>query len=791
MLKYYSKIIIRQLLKGNKQLLLNMLGLTVAFSVMLFLTTFIVTELNTGKSINNYQNIFRLSANEGDFWSARSLSEFEDRFADVKAMTKVHKSWSDKSYFEVDDSQFEAGKILFADEHFFEVFEHPVLVGHISGALSRPEQVVLTKAEAIKVFGKMDVIGKPLKYRNSSFGEMNLQVAAVIDNQPLEAMMKFDVIIPVKAPEEHVSWYKSDHWGQSRYEAYLSLFSNESKTKLEQQLNTTFLEAAPDWAKRDKGEIFLKPYKSLYFTTTPADDTLNHSNLSRINTLGSIVLVVFLLALINYVNLSTAQRVRQGRNIGMLKVLGATKWNIFTRSLFEILPVVAVTFLIAFVIVLLCLPWLNSVLGSTFHMTDFLTLNTVIIGVVFLLLTLLVCTGFIGVYFNRLKLSQGLKDSPGTGRKENLRNVLLVVQFTLSITLIISSMVIYRQNNFMQSSSMGFEKENILCIPLHDEMHKQVRAITQEFKNIAEVKGTTMASHALGKSEMGWGMSLSNAGEEKRIGYEAMRVDESFFDFFGLEIVTGEKFRSSSIRECEHIFNESAIKSFGIENIEKAYISSYEKASGEIIGVVKDFNFESLHHPITPLGFICSRPEDLDLIYIKTYANSGNQLNAVVANIGTVWNKFSNGWPFEYHFLDQTLDSLYKEDFRFSKLFLIATILSIFIGSLGLLSISIFIAEICIKEIGIRKVNGAKISEVLAMLNKDFVKWIMIAFVIATPIAYFAMDRWLENFAYKTSLSWWIFALAGILAMGIALLTVSWQSWRAATRNPVEALRYD
>jgi len=207
--------------------------------------------------------------------------------------------------------------------------------------------------------------------------------------------------------------------------------------------------------------------------------------------------------------------------------------------------------------------------------------------------------------------------------------------------------------------------------------------------------------------------------------------------------------------------------------------------------VVKDFNFESLHHPITPLGFICSRPEDLDLIYIKTYANSGNQLNAVVANIGTVWNKFSNGWPFEYHFLDQTLDSLYKEDFRFSKLFLIATILSIFIGSLGLLSISIFIAEICIKEIGIRKVNGAKISEVLAMLNKDFVKWIMIAFVIATPIAYFAMDRWLENFAYKTSLSWWIFALAGILAMGIALLTVSWQSWRAATRNPVEALRYD
>ncbi len=789
MFNYSIKLIFRQLLKGNRQLLLNVLGLSVAFAVVLFLSTFIFTELNRGKSISSYQNLYRLSAHEGVYWSSRSIDEFSDKFREIKGLTKVHADWSDKNYYEFDKKQYSAGKIIFADKHFFDVFQHNVVVGNLTDALLLKDNLVLTEAEALKIFGEVDVVGRSLHFKTSNFGEMDLNVAAVIENQPLEAMMKFDAIVPVAALEHNVSWYKSDHWGNSRYEAYVSLYSNNSKTELEKQLNAAFQKAAPDWAVKDKGPIFLKPYSTLYFSENQ-DDVLIHSSEKRVKILGAIMVVVFLLALINFINLNTAQKIKKARNIGIHKALGAGALNSFVRVIAEILPVLVLTLIIAFFLVSLSLPLLNKLFDSSFRFFDLMSLNSLVTGLIVLTSTLFLSTTFIAVYFQRYKVYQVLKNK-SAGDKENLRNALLVAQFTLSITLIIASIVIYKQNAFMQNKSMGFKKDNILYLPVHDQISKNVKAFKQELAGISEIKTTTMASSALGKVDMSWGMSLNDNGEEKRVAYTAMQVEENFFDFFGIKITKGESFRPSSIREHEHIFNQTAIKTFGINDIKNARISSYDNGSGEIIGEVEDFNFQSLHHAISPIGFVCSEPENLQVLYMNLQVGNKDQMQKTLGKIETVWNKFSNDWPFEYHFLDQNLDNLYKEDRKFSKVFLLATILAIFIGCLGLLSTVIFIVEMRIKEVGIRKVNGAKVSEILAMLNKDFVKWVVIAFVIATPVAYYAMNKWLESFAYKTTLSWWIFALAGILALGIALLTVSWQSWRAATRNPVEALRYE
>ncbi|WP_320111059.1 FtsX-like permease family protein [Draconibacterium orientale] len=789
MFKYSIKLIIRQFLKGNRQLLLNVLGLSVAFALVLFLSTYIFTEFNKGKLLDNYENIYRLNATEGVYWSSRSIQEFEGKFPDIQGMTKVHANWSAKSYYEVDQNKFITGKILFADQHFFDVIKSKVLVGTLQDALAFNENIVLTQSEAIKIFGDTDVIGKTLQFMSASFGEINLKVAAIIKDLPSEAMMKYDAIIPTLALESNVPWYKSDHWGQSRYEVYVSLYSSEFKSKIEKQLNAAFNAAAPDWAKKDKGEIDLKPYDTLYFSEQ-SGDILQHSSIKKVEILGTVMCIVFLLALINFINLNTAEKIKRLRDDGIHRVLGANIGSSIVRTVSEIFPVLFITLLFAVVLVIISLPLLNTVFDTSFQFSSFNKLNTLFTGIGGVAVTLFFSTFFIVIYFRRTNLFEVLKSKSPT-KKENLRNVLLVVQFTLSIALIASTLVINKQNNFMKDHAPGFQKKSIVYLPLQGQMNKQAKAIKQELAGIASIKDITMASQLLGKSEMGWGMTLNNNGEEKRIGYEAMMVDKNFFDFFGIKILEGEGFRASSINEQEHIFNETAIKTFGISNIQNARISSYDKASGQIIGVVKDFNFQSLHYAISPIGFVCSDPENLGVVYVNLQANNGDQLQKSLGELENVWNRFAGDWPFEYHFLDQTLNNLYKEDRRFGKAFLLVTLLSVFIGSLGLFSTSVFITELRTKEIGIRKVNGAKVAEILTMLNKDFIKWVVIAIGIATPIAWYAMNKWLENFAYKTNLSWWIFALAGVLALGIALLTVSWQSWRAATRNPVEALRYE
>ncbi|MCG6189788.1 ABC transporter permease [Maribellus maritimus] len=789
MFKYSIKLILRQLLQGKRQLLLNVLGLSVAFALTLFLSTFIFTELNRGKSIENYQNLYKLSAEKGNYWSSRSIKEFTGKFSEIKGITKAHEEWSDRSYYEVDKKQYNAGKILYADKYFFDVFNYEIIAGALDGTLAVDDNIILTKTEALKIFGKIDVVGKTLKFRTSSFGEMDFNVAAVIKDLPLEALMTFDAIIPVMALKSNVAWYKTDHWGQTSYEVFVSLVSAHSKTNIENQLNTAFQSAAPDWAKQDKGKIFLQSYKNLYFSEQHSDVLLSGS-MRRVKILGTVMIIVFLLALINFINLNTAQKIKQSRDAGIHKVMGAGTCQSLVRIITEIIPVLFITLFFAALLIMISLPLLNQLFDSSFRFSSFLKINTLVTGLCIVTLTLFFSTVFIASYFHQKNLFEILKSNT-TGKKENLRNALLVIQFTLSIALIIASLIINKQNSFMQNHSMGFQKDNIVYLPLHEKMAEQAKTIKQELSGISEVTSITMASQALGKSEMGWGMSLNNNGEEKRIGYEAMRVDKNFFDFFGIEIVDGENFRSSSIHEKEHIFNETAIKTYGIENIKNAHISSYDEASGEIIGVVKDFNFESLHHAISPIGFICSEPENLEILYLNLQANNGEQLQNTLGKIEFVWNDFANGWPFEYHFLDQTLNNLYKEDRKFSKVFLLVTMLSVFIGCLGLFSTSIFIAEMRTKEIGIRKVNGAQVSEILAILNKDFIKWVAVSFVVAIPVSYYAMNKWLENFAYKTNLSWWIFALAGLLALGIALLTVSWHSWRAATKNPVEALRYE
>ena len=341
----------------------------------------------------------------------------------------------------------------------------------------------------------------------------------------------------------------------------------------------------------------------------------------------------------------------------------------------------------------------------------------------------------------------------------------------------------------MQNYHPGFTTENVLYMELIGDVNVDV--LHQKLHEIPEISAITYASGIIGKLDTEWGMDLSVGGQEKRVNYAILMVDSSFFDFFNIQLIAGKNFTSASLREEHHIFNETAIQEFAVENITEARITSFENASGHVIGVAEDFNYRSLHYPIQPLGFIYKKPQNLGIAYMKINVPTHQQLSEVLTRLDDVWHSLAPDWPFQYGFLDRSLHQLYERDKKFSRIILWATLFSICIASLGIIGVTTYTLQNRTKEIGIRKVNGAKVHEILNMLNLKYVKMVAIAFVFAAPLSWLAMGRWLQHFAYQTKINWWIYGLTGLISLSIALLSVSYLSWKAANRNPVEALRYE
>jgi len=342
----------------------------------------------------------------------------------------------------------------------------------------------------------------------------------------------------------------------------------------------------------------------------------------------------------------------------------------------------------------------------------------------------------------------------------------------------------------MNSVNPGFQKENIVYAFTNKDLEHNVQSFKNELKNIPGVADITFSEEPINKIDQNWGLDLINKGERSEVEFAKFTVAPNFFNFFGIRMKQGNCFNDHAQTNKDFIFNETAVNKFKITNMDDAKIDGYGSGKCNIVAVAEDFNFESMHVPIRPVGFMCSGESD-GVVYLKFNAGSYNSFQQNLQSVRKVWDKLSPHFPMEITFLDSSWEALYVQDRQFQKIISYTTIISLILSCLGLIGLTFFVMERRTKEIGVRKVNGARISEVMILLNRDFVKWVAIAFVIATPIAYYVMNKWLENFAYKTELSWWIFALSGILALGIALLTVSWQSWRAVTRNPVEALRYE
>ena len=784
---------IRNITKFGQNTIFNIAGLSVSFTIAILFIGYITKELNTGKVIADSENIFRLQP-ENKKWgvSKKVFALVDNKFPEVEAQTYLHDIWYENSYYEVDNKLTKADGAIYADSGFFNVFQHQAIAGDLTTALKTPDAIVITESIAQKLFGSTDVIGKALKFKSSGFGEFDFTVSAIIKNLPEEAMLRFNAVIAVKSLHK-VEWYASAvnrNWGFGIYQVFFKTKPHVNKVNLENNIFKSIEQHAPYYTIKSYKDISLTQYNQLYFENLTDFDILAHNSKSYIYTLIIVILLIISLVCINYINLFTAQLVRRLKKVGIKKTLGASRSKVILEFAAESAFLVIVSFLISVFLAALFLNTFNHYTDSSLLFRSLFIQQSGLIILCVLVITTLLCGIVPGLFLAAKDPVMLLKNNvSGINGKGGLKNSLLVFQFGISVAFIMVTLLINKQTHYMQSQDTGIKTEDIIYIQLSGDVNTNI--LHEELLKVSEISDVTYADDIVGQIDNTRGRVLDVAGEQKRIKFNSIEVDTSFFNFFGISLSEGSFFNPSSPGKDDHVFNQTAKNEFGIENIDNAHLTSGGIPKVDIIGVVKDFNFNSLHQPIRPLGFVCRNPEKLRNAYLKINTKSSKQLQYTINNIKGIWDRLNPDWPFQYGFLDQSLARLYEKEQRFSKVMIWATIVSIFIACLGVLGVTNFTLQQRTKEIGIRKVNGARVSEILTTINKDFIKWVAIASVIACPIAWYVMDKWLENFAYKTTLSWWIFVLAGVLTLGIALLTVSWQSWKAATRNPVEALRYE
>ena len=779
----------RSLLKNKTVTILNLIGLTVGITVSMFIFLFILKEKNTDKPILGIHQVYAVTNNGNAHFSQYMANHIKKEVPEIEDLTYCSPDWSPQVFLAKGHESYKVNRMITADSCFFKVFPFQTVWGNPQRTFNLPGKIVLTRSLSEKIFGKENPVGRNVTYNATYLQGEELEVVAVIEDLPQTVSWEFDAVLSFETNYK-IDWYVTNmkQWGTQNYNVFARINPHVSARDVEAKLADISLADVPeDWKSNIDYGIF--PFEKTYFDF-PNLDITRHGNKFVVSVIGIVGVLILLLACVNYINMVTAQREKRYKNIGILKTLGSTRGKVLGITTTESIIQLFFSIFCSLLLTILLLPGFNLLSGSKFNVNELFS------GNYFLLLTgvaalMILLTGIVpGFIFGKKTALVLIKNNtPGAG-SNRLRNSLLVFQFTVSIALIASILFIYRQNEYMKNQNTGFAKENIVYANTNDKIATQIDAFKSELKSIAGITDFTFSESVLVNNSQNWGRDFVNKGEKYNIGFSKMSVTPNFFRFFGIKLAEGEPFSESSQANRDYIFNRTAQTEFRIENLEDAQVNYSDPSRGHVIGIVDDYNFESLHVPVRAAGFMCVKDFE-DVIYLKVNTQNIVAFRATMKQVGQLWNRISPDFPLEYKFLDQTYAALYARETRFQNFLVYTTLVSLVLSCLGLVALTFFVMEQRTKEIGVRKVNGATISEVVTLLNKDFVKWVAIAFIIATPIAWYAMHKWLENFAYKTTLSWWIFALAGVFALGIALLTVSWQSWLAATRNPVEALRYE
>jgi putative ABC transport system permease protein len=639
----------------------------------------------------------------------------------------------------------------------------------------------LTEEMAAKYFGDEDPIGKTIKADN----QWDFQVTGVMKNIPSNSHLQFDFLIPFIFGRELN--YTVDRWGNSQFRTYVQIQTGVPVQEVIQKISGHLFEKPT--IEKD-ARLNLQPLTRIHLYSNYEFDSA-HGDITYVTLFSIVAFFILLIACINFMNLATARSGNRAKEVGMRKVAGAHKTDIIKQFYGESILLAFIALLFAVIFVWLLLPAFNNLAAKELSMN--ITGNlSILLG----LLCIAMLTGIISGSYPALFLStfqpvmvlKGLRLSGSKGSV--FRKILVVFQFSLTILLIICTTGVYNQINYMRNKKLGYNKEHMIYFGMRGDMREKFDSVKNELLQNPNILGVTASSNV-----PTYGYTFSNSlwrwegqSPDEEILMRAVFIDVDYFKTFGMEIAEGRSFSKEFPTDATEaiMVNEEAVKAMGMEFPIGQRLSIGDN-NFKIIGIVKNYHFRSLRQEIDPLILIYS-PENSRALFARL---KSEQIPQTIGYIENAWKKFAPGYPFNYRFLDEALDGLYRSEQRIGTLFRYFSILAILISCLGLLGLASFMAEQRTKEIGIRKVLGATASNIVALLSKEFTKWVIVANIIAWPIAYFALDKWLQSYAYKTNVALWSFILSGALALLIALATVSYQSIKAALANPADSLRYE
>jgi len=690
--------------------------------------------------------------------------------------------------------QYEGKKISveerFIDPYFFKIFSFQFIRGDSASALKDEGSILLTEDLAHKLFGNADPMGKIVFWEN---GKHACKVTGIIQNIPrlTQPYLRADCFVPFELLRR---WKKPDDWYDPQdYKTYVLLHENTSAEIVTKKINAEFLKFLkkydPESARNYRMKYILQPItRSHLYSDFKFDD--KQGDIRYVILFSIIAGFILIIAILNYVNLATVSSLKRTSEVGLRKVVGANKWQILTQFLGESVIISSIASFLALILVESFLPYFNSLTDKPLEIS-YSNYYTIGCFIGFILITGILSGIYPALFLSSFKPINTLKDKSGSAKNSFsfwLRRILVVLQFIISIVIIIGTLLVYKQLDYIRNKKLGFEKENLVYVNTKEFIlnYETLRSELIQNPHIVNVAASLELLTNIGVNN---GAEWEGSDKNKEyISFPTLFVSPDFLETFKIRLDSGRFFSREFPGDQNDAFviNEAAVHAMGMKNpVGKRFKAGGKE--GRIIGVIQNFNFRSLRNSIDPL--ILNLDNNFQILYLRI--NSTDQMEETMDFIKNVYKKNYPDHLFEIHFFQESLDNLYRSEQKLSKIFFFFSLLAIIISCMGLLGLVSFVVENKTKEIGIRKANGATILEIMLILSKDYILWIAIAFVIACPIAYYAMDKWLQDFAYKTTLSWWIFAIAGLLAFLIALVTVSWQSWRAASKNPVEALRYE
>lgn len=784
MLQNYFKIAWRNLIRYKGFTAINIIGLTLGLVFALLIGLWVQDELNMNQFHNNIDRLYQVKANL--FWSGNEPSTgtgipgpveqtLEAEIPEIEAVAK----YSDReSLFTVEETAAkEAG--LYVSPDFLQLFTFPLLAGNKNAVLNSPDAIVISETMARKYFGTTDVIGKIIEVNKNE----SLQISGVVKDIPNNSRIQFQWLRSFEAFEKENDWSKT--WGNFSFATFVLLRPNTNLGAVQQKIKTI------GNIKDHRAEIFLQPFSEAYLYSKFENGKVAGGRIEYVRLFSAIALFVLLLACINFMNLATARAAQRAREIGIRKVVGAKRSSLIGQFLGEAMLISLFALVLAIAIANLVLPGFNHLFEKQLSI-DY---NNPVFWTGALGLTLI--TGLLaGSYpalilsgFRPVKVLKG--DFPLGGRggvadgSSLLRKGLVVFQFVLSIFLIIGVTVIQQQIHYVRSKNLGINRQDLFYTLLEGNLETQLEPFRQELmKSPAIGSVTSTMFNPMNIQASSGDLSWQGKDPNQMTAVSPIMVGNDFIETMGIKLKEGRDFRNFQVDSASYIVNESAVKLMGMENPIGQEIEFW-MGKGKIVGVVEDFHLKSLHESITPL-IICYYPENTWMAWVKP---APGQTEAALAHTEKVIKSMNPGYPFFYSFADEEFEKQYRNETLTGQLANWFAVIAIIISCLGLFGLATYATERRTREIGVRKILGASVTDIITLLSQDFVKLVLVAILIATPIGWWAMNRWLEAFTYRIDIQWWTFVIAGFAAIAIALITVSFQAIRAAVANPVDSLR--